>query len=53
MRDQGYLESLNRSNVRLTFDHIASVEPDGVISETGMDPGFIHEGSVSNMICLD
>ncbi|KAH9961943.1 FAD/NAD-P-binding domain-containing protein [Russula dissimulans] len=35
VRDQGYLESLNRPNVRLTFDHIASVELDGVITATG------------------
>jgi len=35
VRDRGYLESLNRPNVRLTFDHIASVEPDGVIMATG------------------
>ena len=36
VRDQGYLQSLNRPNVRLTFDHIARVEPDGVITETGI-----------------
>ena len=34
--DQGYLQSLNRSNVRLTFDHIARVEPDGVVTTTGI-----------------
>ncbi|KAI0300612.1 FAD/NAD-P-binding domain-containing protein [Multifurca ochricompacta] len=35
VRDLSYLQSLNRSNVRLTFDHIARVEPDGVVTETG------------------
>jgi len=34
VRDQGYLESLSRPNVRLTFDHIRYVEPDGVVTET-------------------
>jgi hypothetical protein len=36
VRDQGYLQSLNRSNVYLTFDHIARLEPDGVVTETGI-----------------
>lgn len=36
IRDEGYLQSLNRSNVRLTFDHIVRVEPDGVITTTGI-----------------
>ena len=36
VRDQGYLQSLNRPNVRLTFDHITRVEPDGVVTETGI-----------------
>ncbi len=36
IRDQGYLQSLNRPNVRLTFDHIARVEPDGAVTATGM-----------------
>ncbi|KAF8495884.1 FAD/NAD-P-binding domain-containing protein [Russula emetica] len=35
VRDQGYLQSLNRPNVRLTFDHIARVEPDGVVTTIG------------------
>lgn len=35
VRDQGYLQSLNRPNVRLTFDNIARVEPDGVVTATG------------------
>ncbi|KAI0297687.1 FAD/NAD-P-binding domain-containing protein [Russula brevipes] len=35
IRDQGYLESLNRPNVHLTFDRISRVEPDGVVTETG------------------
>ncbi|KAI0288967.1 hypothetical protein BC826DRAFT_1092860 [Russula brevipes] len=35
VRDQGYLQSLNRPNVRLTFDRISRVEPDGVVTETG------------------
>jgi len=34
VRDQGYLKSLGRPNVRLTFDHITHVEPDGVVTET-------------------
>ncbi len=34
--DQGYLESLGRPNVRLTFDHIKHVEADGVVTETGL-----------------
>jgi hypothetical protein len=37
VRDQGYLQSLNRPNVHLTFDHITRVEPDGVVTETGID----------------
>jgi cation diffusion facilitator CzcD-associated flavoprotein CzcO len=41
VRDQGYLQSLNRPNVRLTFDHIARVEPDGVITVTGIRPFLI------------
>jgi hypothetical protein len=40
VRDQGYLQSLNRPNVRLTFDHIAQVEPDGVVTTTGIHLGF-------------
>jgi hypothetical protein len=36
VRDQGYLQSLNRPNVRLTFDQIERVEPDGVVTETGI-----------------
>ncbi|KAI0260357.1 putative monooxygenase [Gloeopeniophorella convolvens] len=35
VRDQGYLKALNRENVRLTFDHIDRVEPDGVVLVTG------------------
>ncbi|KAH8984127.1 FAD/NAD-P-binding domain-containing protein [Lactarius akahatsu] len=35
VRDQGYLESLSRPNVRLTFDHIKHVESDGIVTETG------------------
>ena len=34
--DQGYLQSLNRPNVRLTFDHIVRVESDGVVTTTGI-----------------
>ncbi|KAH9032545.1 FAD/NAD-P-binding domain-containing protein [Lactarius hengduanensis] len=34
VRDQGYLESLSRPNVRLTFDHIKHVESDGIVTET-------------------
>ncbi|KAN0133455.1 FAD/NAD-P-binding domain containing protein [Lactarius tabidus] len=34
VRDQGYLASLSRPNVRLTFDNITHVEPDGVVTET-------------------
>jgi hypothetical protein len=41
VRDQGYLQSLNRPNVRLTFDHIARVEPNGVITVTGIRPFLI------------
>jgi hypothetical protein len=51
LRDLGYLESLKRSNVRLTFDHIAHVEPDGVVTETGIECRSIHEGS--NMTNVD
>jgi hypothetical protein len=40
VRDQGYLQSLNRPNVRLTFDHIARVEPDGVVTATGIHLDF-------------
>ena len=40
VRDQGYLQSLNRPNVRLTFDHITRVEPDGVVTTTGIYLGF-------------
>lgn len=36
MRDQGYLESLHRPNVCLTFDRITRIEPDGVVMETGI-----------------
>ena len=36
MVDQGYLKSLSRPNVRLTFDNITRVEPDGVVTETGV-----------------
>jgi len=47
--DQGYLQSLNRLNVRLTSDHIARVEPDGVVTETGihlfLDPEVEHNKS--------
>ena len=35
MRDQGYLASLNRPNVELTFERIAHVEPDGIVTEAG------------------
>ncbi|KAI9439244.1 FAD/NAD-P-binding domain-containing protein [Lactarius indigo] len=35
VRDQGYLDSLSRPNVHLTFDHIKHVESDGVVTETG------------------
>ncbi|KAI9439246.1 FAD/NAD-P-binding domain-containing protein [Lactarius indigo] len=35
VRDQGYLRSLSRPNVRLTFDNVALVESDGVVTETG------------------
>ncbi|KAI0000784.1 FAD/NAD-P-binding domain-containing protein [Russula compacta] len=35
VRDQGYLQSLNRPNVRLTFNPITRVEQDGVVTETG------------------
>lgn len=35
MRDQGYLASLNRPNVQLTFEHIAHVEPDCIVTEAG------------------
>ena len=34
--DQGYLQSLGRPNVRLTFDNITRVEPHGVVTETGV-----------------
>ncbi|KAI9447200.1 FAD/NAD-P-binding domain-containing protein [Lactarius psammicola] len=37
VRDQGYLQSLSRPNVRLTFDHITHVEPNGVVTETGLN----------------
>lgn len=40
IRDEGYLQSLNRPNVRLTFDHIARVEKDGVITTTGIHYDF-------------
>ena len=40
VRDQGYLQSLNRPNVRLTFDHITRVEPDGVVTTTGIHLDF-------------
>ena len=36
VRDQGYLQSLSRPNVRLTFDRITHVERDGVMTETGL-----------------
>ena len=36
VRDQGYLESLHRPNVRLTTDRITRIEPDGVVMETGI-----------------
>ncbi|KAF8273965.1 FAD/NAD-P-binding domain-containing protein [Lactarius quietus] len=35
VRDQGYLASLNRPNVQLTYEHIAHVEPDGIVTEAG------------------
>lgn len=35
VRDQGYLAALNRPNVQLTFEHIAHVEPDGIVTEAG------------------
>jgi hypothetical protein len=50
VRDQGYLQSLNRPNVRLTFDHIARVEPDGVITVTGIRPFLILGLSITSLI---
>lgn len=47
IRDQGYLQSLNRPNVRLTFDHIARVEPDGVVTTTGIHLGFSLEAALN------
>ncbi|KAF8266688.1 hypothetical protein EI94DRAFT_1584413, partial [Lactarius quietus] len=35
VRDQGYLASLNRPNVQLTYEHIARVEPDGLVTKAG------------------
>ena len=43
VRDNGYLQSLNRPNVRLTFDHTARVEPDGVVTTTGIQLHFCLE----------
>jgi hypothetical protein len=51
IRDQGYLQSLNRPNVRLTFEHIARVEPDGVVTTTGIHLGFSLE-VILNVTCF-
>jgi hypothetical protein len=40
VRDQGYLQSLSRANVRLTFDNITRVEPDGIVTETSLHVSF-------------
>ena len=50
MRDQGYLQSLNRPNVRLTFDHIARVEPDGVVTTTGIRFYFGPESGLTGLV---
>ena len=50
VRDDGYLQSLNLPNVRLTFDHIARVEPDGVVLTTGIHLDFCLE-AVRNRDC--
>jgi len=43
VRDDGYLQSLNLPNVRLTFDHVARVEADGVVLTTGIHLDFCLE----------
>lgn len=50
MRDQGYLASLNRPNVQLTFEHIARVEPDGIVTEAGTYVLYSRVGSVTILI---
>lgn len=47
MRDQGYLASLNRPNVQLTFEHIAHVEPDGIVTEAGTYVFYLSAGGVT------
>lgn len=48
MRDQGYLASLNRPNVQLTFEHIAHVESDGIVTESGTRVFYLRVGGVTN-----
>ena len=47
VRDQGYLQSLSRPNVRLTFDNITYVEPAGIITETGLYVSFTGRQSLT------
>ena len=49
VRDNGYLQSLNRPNVRLTFDHIARVEPDGVVTTAGIQLHFCLEAVLNRV----
>jgi len=57
VRDQGYLESLGRPNVRLTFDNITRIEPDGILMETGekvhLDVIICATGFVTDEYSLD
>ncbi|KAF8261601.1 FAD/NAD-P-binding domain-containing protein [Lactarius quietus] len=57
VRDQGYLESLSRPNVRLTFDNITRIEPDGILMETGekvhLDVIICATGFVTDEYSLD
>lgn len=53
MRDQGYLESLSRPNVRLTFDKITHIIPDGVVTETGLFVSFTSRQCLTYFSCLE
>jgi len=48
VRDQGYLKALNRPNVELTFERIAHIEPDGIVTEAGTYVFYSRMGGVTN-----
>ena len=52
VRDQGYLASLNRQNVQLTFERIAHVESDGIVTEADTYNCVLCEGSNKYSSCL-